>query len=129
MAFPKLTARNTSREFIDVFSGYVHKLKIKDGEFYETKNLSNYKYPLFSTRPLRGLMPSERTAPAYSTSSTYEVGDYVKYDSKIWQCTTAIATAEAWTAAHWTQATNKMFVNLQAIIAKDAVYHVDNGVL
>lgn len=42
-------------------------------------------------------------APSYSTSSTYAVGDYVMYNAQLYKCNTAISTAEAWTAAHWTQ--------------------------
>lgn len=41
-------------------------------------------------------------ADAYSTSATYAVGDYCIYSSQLYRCTTAITTAEAWTAAHWT---------------------------
>lgn len=41
-------------------------------------------------------------APAYSTSATYAVGDYVNYNGSIYRCTTAITTAESWTAGHWT---------------------------
>lgn len=41
-------------------------------------------------------------APAYSSSATYAVGDYVIYNSGLYRCTTAITTAEAWTAGHWT---------------------------
>lgn len=33
----------------------------------------------------------------FSTSSTYAVGDYVVYKGKLWKCTTAVASAEAWT--------------------------------
>lgn len=43
-------------------------------------------------------------APTYSSSATYAVGDYVWYDGDFYRCTTAITTAEAWTAAHWTAA-------------------------
>ena len=43
-------------------------------------------------------------APVYSASSTYAVGDYVLKDGVLYRCNTAITTAEAWTAAHWTQA-------------------------
>ena len=43
-------------------------------------------------------------APAYSTSATYAVGDYVIYNNQLYRCTTAITTAEEWTAAHWTAA-------------------------
>ena len=42
-------------------------------------------------------------AAAYSTSATYAVGDYCTKDGNLYRCTTAITTAESWTAAHWTQ--------------------------
>ena len=42
-------------------------------------------------------------ASAYSASATYKVGDYVIHNSNLYRCTTAITTAEAFTAAHWTQ--------------------------
>lgn len=41
--------------------------------------------------------------PYYSTSLTYAVGDKVRYGNDIYTCSTAITTAEAWNAAHWTQ--------------------------
>lgn len=44
-------------------------------------------------------------APAYSASATYAVNDLVTYNDKVYRCTTAISTAEAWTPAHWS-ATN-----------------------
>ena len=44
-------------------------------------------------------------AAEYSASSTYNVGDVVLYSGQLYKCTTAIATAEAWTAAHWTAVT------------------------
>lgn len=40
-------------------------------------------------------------APAYSSSSTYAVGDRVRYSYYTYECITAITTAESWTAAHW----------------------------
>ena len=42
---------------------------------------------------------------AYSTSATYDVGEYVIYNGGLYRCTTEISTAESWTAAHWTQVT------------------------
>ena len=42
-------------------------------------------------------------APAYSTSSTYDLGQYVTYNGYLYRCTTAITSSESWTAAHWTQ--------------------------
>lgn len=41
-------------------------------------------------------------ASAYSSSATYAVGDHVLYNGGYYVCNTAITTAEAWTAAHWT---------------------------
>lgn len=43
------------------------------------------------------------TASAYSASRTYAVGEYVIHNNNLYRCTTAITTAEAFTAAHWTQ--------------------------
>ena len=40
--------------------------------------------------------------PTYSASSTYTVGTRVQYGTAVYQCKTAITTAEAWNAAHWT---------------------------
>ena len=42
---------------------------------------------------------------AYSASSTYKVGELCIYNNALYRCTTAITTAEAWTAAHWTATT------------------------
>ena len=42
-------------------------------------------------------------APAYSTSGTYAVGQYVTYNGGLYRCTTSITSGESWTAAHWTQ--------------------------
>lgn len=43
-------------------------------------------------------------ANIYSASSTYAVGDYVLYNGLLYECTTAITTAEAWNSAHWSRA-------------------------
>lgn len=42
-------------------------------------------------------------APYYSASSTYAVGDKVRYGDKLYSCSTAISTAEAWNSSHWTE--------------------------
>lgn len=41
--------------------------------------------------------------PVYSASATYAVGDRVRYSWYVYECNTAITTAEVWTASHWTQ--------------------------
>ena len=49
-----------------------------------------------------GKLDSTSAAPAYSASSTYSVGDHCTYNGKLYVCSTAISTAEAWNSAHWT---------------------------
>lgn len=44
-------------------------------------------------------------AAAYSSSSTYNVGNYCTYNNKLYRCTTAISVSEAWNSLHWTQVT------------------------
>lgn len=52
--YPILTEQPTSRDFIDVFGGYNHNLRIGEGEFYDMKNLTSTHYPVLATRPKRG---------------------------------------------------------------------------
>jgi len=44
-------------------------------------------------------------APAFSSSSTYAVGDYVLEDGKLYRCTTAVTTAGEFDDDYWTQVT------------------------
>lgn len=37
----------------------------------------------------------------YDSTKTYVVGDMVIKDHAIYECTTAITTAETWNSAHW----------------------------
>ncbi len=60
MNYPKLnlvsgSGSRTSKEITDVFAGYNHNLRIADGEFFDTWNLTNDSYPLLSSRKKRGL--------------------------------------------------------------------------
>lgn len=42
-------------------------------------------------------------ADLYDDTATYNVGDYCVHDGLLYKCNTAIASAEAWTSAHWTR--------------------------
>jgi hypothetical protein len=44
------------------------------------------------------------SAPTYSASALYPVGSYAWYNGKLYRSISPIATAESWTAAHWTLA-------------------------
>ena len=71
------------------------------GDYVAIDNATNgtHRFPVASMVATAG----QTVAPEYSSSSTYAVGDFVIYDGLLYCCTTAIETAEAWTAAHWTQ--------------------------
>jgi len=78
--YPKLNQKATSQQLVDTFAGYNHNLRIRDGEFYDTWNLTTQYYPMLANRLQRGRL-------------------------------------------------DRSFTRLQAIIAKDALYWVDNGTL
>lgn len=84
MSYPKLNTRQGIRSMIDTFAGYNHNLRIADGEFYDTKNLTTKYFPMLANRSRRGVISGHGNTP---------------------------------------------FSKLQAIIAKDALYWVDNGTL
>ena len=44
-------------------------------------------------------------AANYDATKTYAVGEYVIYSGGLYRCISAITTAEAWTAAHWSSVT------------------------
>lgn len=54
--FPVLAPARQSRVVTDTFGGYDHRLRIPDGCFYDTENLSARHYPLLSTRLPRGVV-------------------------------------------------------------------------
>ena len=53
---PILNEGATQRNVTDTFLGYNHNLKIGDGEFYDTQNLTTLYYPLLASRKKRGLV-------------------------------------------------------------------------
>ena len=63
MKLSKLNELPTSRDMIEVFGGYNHNLRIREGEFYDMTNLTSADYPVLSPRPKRGTY-------AYPTSPT-----------------------------------------------------------
>ena len=60
--YPVLKETKTKRIVTDEFSGYNHNLKIGDGEFFNTQNLSTALHPVFTNRKKRGLL-RELTEP------------------------------------------------------------------
>ena len=61
MSYPRLSSRRSDRVVTDTFAGYDHNMKIPDGEWYDTKNLTAMRYPMFSPRPKRTLLNDQFT--------------------------------------------------------------------
>lgn len=66
----------------------------------------------FTSKTVTGALQELRTsggsangniAHAFSTASTYAIGDLVIYSDNLYKCTTAVSTAGAWDASKWTQ--------------------------
>ena len=65
-------------------------------------------------------------APDYSASSTYAVGDVVTQNGKLYKCSTAIETAEAWTAGHWVEvAVSNEITNLKVAVGNEITHLKD----
>jgi len=62
----------------------------------------------------------------YSSSSTYAVGDLCIYNNILYQCNTAISTAEAWNANHWTQ-TSIVLSTMKYYTDTYSNYNMKNG--
>ncbi len=51
---PYIEISNSTRLMTEEFRGYDHRLKIDDGEFYDTQNLTSEHFPLLADRRKRG---------------------------------------------------------------------------
>ena len=52
--YPRLHTQPTEQEMIDGFGGYDHRLRIADGAWFDTENLSSDLAPMLSVRRPRG---------------------------------------------------------------------------
>lgn len=71
----------------------------------------------------------------YSDTKTYAVKDFVWYNGHLYRCTTAITTAETWTASHWNQvvlsdALNQDIAELKNTldVANDDINNAENAI-
>ena len=56
-------------------------------------------------------------ADEYSATSTYAVGDLVIHENMLYECNTAIASAEEWNSSHWTGITIEEYVTKNKVVA------------
>ena len=69
------------------------------------------------------------TSTAYSSSSTYKIGDLCVYNNKVYACITPITTAEAWNSSHWQLAigTNSISEGGGSNLASGGSSHAEGG--
>lgn len=60
MKYPTLRELQATRDWVNVFGGYNHNLRISDSEFYEMKNMTGDDYPTLSPRRKRGIYLSAK---------------------------------------------------------------------
>lgn len=63
MHYPQLRPTRARKQFTQVFGGLNKSLKIRDGEWSDTTNLSTRNFPLLSPRMARGISDAALTAP------------------------------------------------------------------
>lgn len=84
MFLPQQADDNNTRTMIDTWLGYNHNYRIGAGEMYDEENLSSDGYPLLTPRKPRALLV-ELFTKWDPDSHTYEVGDRVKYEDKLYE--------------------------------------------
>lgn len=69
MKYPTIRELQTTRDWVNVFGGYNHNLRISDSEFYEMKNMTGDDYPTLSPRRKRGiyLSPNDITKDSFDS--------------------------------------------------------------
>ena len=91
-------------------SGAHSVIDVNGQRFYAsngTTQLANIGYGLGEAQNGTAIAPyytfgvRKTTTTAYSSSSTYAVGDMCVYDEKVYVCIYDITTPESWTASHW----------------------------
>ena len=65
------------------------------------------------TYPIGDVKSRESIATAFDSTTSYSTGDYVMYEGKLYECTTAITVPGAWVAANWTE--SKVMTSFQPI--------------
>jgi len=78
---------------------WITQLNLGDGNYV---TMTEYKDDHLALRGSSILLFTATAPTVYSNTATYSVGALVWYNKAYYRCTTAITTAEEWTAGHWT---------------------------
>lgn len=68
------------------------------------------------------------TAPVFSTTKTYAVGEHVLYNGEVYRCKTAVTNAGAWVANNWVKAYLSSDMEGEVSELKSAIEDCDNRI-
>ena len=79
------------------YESYIEKtIYVKNKEVFE-----NFK----DEKNIKELVNNDMITDEYSSSKTYDIGDYCIYKNTLYRCNTKITIAENWNPTHWTATT------------------------
>lgn len=70
---------------------------------------------------------SDPNLDVYDPTATYAVGDFCYYENELYECNTAISSAEAWNAAHWTKIIVKDLIDAAKAVADEAAQEIESA--
>lgn len=70
---------------------------------------------------------SDPKLDVYNPESTYAVGDFCYYENELYECNTAISTAEAWDETHWTKIIVKDLIDAAKAVADEAAQAIEGA--
>lgn len=91
--YPKWEQQYTQQALTDTFGGYDHQLKIPDGEWYETKNLTTDYAPMLANRKKRGYTDKDACAMIEKKALGYVGTDGTFYFNFVATGLTGLSTA------------------------------------
>ena len=70
---------------------------------------------------------SDPNLSVYDPESTYAVGDFCYYENELYECNTAISTAEAWDETHWTKIIVKDLIDAAKAVTDEAAQAIEGA--
>ena len=82
MKYPEIAEIRRKAETISALGGYNHNDVISDGEFYDTENVTQKKYPVLSPRGRRGILASSDNIGAMIAKSSGDTASLIYTDGE-----------------------------------------------
>lgn len=84
-------------DLVDIYTGGT----TASGTIDVTNNVISFNLDATLLGKINSAVQETTIAPTFSESATYDLGDYVMYQGKLYECTTAVTTPGAWNPSNW----------------------------